>query len=61
LKKLRADITRIEIPSDDPAYEVRENREEVIRLANEVLAGLIKNKIDLDGLIAKSKQTTLLP
>lgn len=61
LKKLRADITKIEIPSDDPAYEVQENREEVIRLANEVLAGLIKNKIDLEGLIAKSKQTKLLP
>lgn len=61
LKKSRADITKIEIPTDDPAYEIRENREEVTRLANEVLAGTIKNKIDLEGLVAKSKQTTLLP
>jgi len=61
LKKARSDITRIEIPPDDPAYETRENREEVIRLANEVLSGLIKHRIDLDGLVAKSKQTTLLP
>jgi len=61
LKKARADITKIEIPPDDPAYEIRENREEVIRLANEVLAGLIKHRIDLEGLVAKSKQTTLLP
>jgi len=73
LKKARADITRIEIPPDDPAYEIRGNREEknreeitrltneVLRLANEVLAGLIKNRIDLEGLVAKSKQTTLLP
>lgn len=61
LKKARADITRIEIPPDDPAYEMRENREEVTRLANEVLAGFIKNRIDLEGLVAKSKQTTLLP
>lgn len=61
LKKARADITKIEIPPDDPAYEMRENREEVIRLANEVLAGLIKHRLDLEGLVAKSKQTTLLP
>lgn len=61
LKKARADITKIEIPPDDPAYEMRENREEVTRLANDVLAGLIKNRIDLEGLVAKSKQTTLLP
>lgn len=61
LKKARADITKIEIPSDDPAYEMRENKEEVIRLANEVLAGLIKHRLDLEGLVAKSKQTTLLP
>ncbi len=61
LKKARADITKIEIPSDDPAYEIRENKEEVTKLANEVLAGMIKHRIDLEGLVAKSKQTTLLP
>ena len=61
LKKARSDITRIEIPPDDPAYEIREPREEVNRLANKVLAGLIKHRIDLEGLLAKSKQTTLLP
>jgi hypothetical protein len=61
LKKARADVTKIEIPADDPAYEIRENREEVTRLANEVLAGMIKHRMDLEGLVAKSKQTTLLP
>ncbi|RXA20272.1 hypothetical protein EQO05_06260 [Methanosarcina sp. MSH10X1] len=61
LKKARTDITKIEIPADDPAYEMRESREEITRFANEVLAGLIKNRIDLEGLVAKSKQTTLLP
>jgi hypothetical protein len=61
LKKARADITKIEIPADDPAYEVRENREEVTRLANEVLAGMIRHRMDLEGLVAKSKQTTLVP
>jgi hypothetical protein len=61
LKKARTDITKIEIPPDDPAYEMRENREEVTRLANEVFAGTIKHRIDLEGLVAKSKQTTLLP
>jgi len=60
LKKARSDITRIEIPSDDPAYEIRENKEELSRLTNDVLAGLIKNRIDLEGLVAKSKQTTLV-
>ncbi len=61
LKKARSYITKIEIPPDDPAYEMRENREEVTRLANEVFAGMIKHRVDLDGLVAKSKQTTLLP
>lgn len=68
LKKARADVTRIEIPADDPAYEIKENREdltklpsEVPKLANEVLSGLIKHRVDLEGLVAKSKQTTLLP
>lgn len=61
LKKARADITKIEVPPDDPAYEIRENREEVTRFANEVLAGMIKHRMDLEGLVAKSKQTTLVP
>ena len=61
LKKARSEITRIEIPQDDPAYGIRENKEELTRPANEVLAGLIKHSIDLEGLVAKSKQTTLLP
>lgn len=61
LRKARVDITKIEIPPEDPAYEIRENREEVTRLANEVLAGVLKHRIDLEGLVAKSKQTTLLP
>ncbi|MDQ1252919.1 MAG: hypothetical protein QG646_2061 [Euryarchaeota archaeon] len=60
LKKARADITRIEIPSDDPAFEIRENKDEIVRPANDVLAGLIKHSIDLDGLVARSKQTTLM-
>ncbi len=61
LKKARADVTRIEIPPDDPAYEIRGNNEEVTKLANEVLTGLIKHRINLEGLVAKSKQTTLVP
>jgi hypothetical protein len=60
LKKARADITRVEIPSDDPAYEIRENKEELVRHANDVFAGLIKHRIDLEGLVARSKQTTLM-
>ncbi|AKB27926.1 hypothetical protein MSSAC_3271 [Methanosarcina siciliae C2J] len=61
LKKARGEITKIEIPTDDPAYEVRENRDELTRLANEVLAGMIRHRMDLEGLVAKSKQTTLVP
>jgi hypothetical protein len=61
LRKIRSEIKRVEIPLDDPAYEIRENRDDVTRHANEVFAGLIKHRIDLEGLVAKSKQTTLLP
>jgi hypothetical protein len=60
LRKARADITRIEIPTGNPGYEIKEHREEVTRLANEVFAGLIKYSINLEGLLAKSKQTTLI-
>lgn len=70
LKKYRSDITKIEVPSDDPAYEVkenskdRENSREVVLFANEfneVLAGVLKQMINLEGLVPRSKQTTLLP
>ncbi|MCQ1535617.1 hypothetical protein FTO70_07985 [Methanosarcina sp. KYL-1] len=61
LKKYRSDITRIEVPSDDPAYEIRDSRKEVALFANEVLAGILKQRIDLEGLVPRSKQTTLLP
>ena len=61
LRKTRADITKIEIPTGNPAYEIKEHREDVTRLANEVFAGLIKHNINLEGLLAKSKQTTLIP
>ncbi len=61
LRKARADITKIEIPTGNPAYEIREYGEEVTRLANEVFVGLIKHIINFEGLLAKSKQTTLTP
>jgi len=61
LRKARADITKIEIPTGNPAYEIREYGEEGTRLANEVFVGLIKHIINFEGLLAKSKQTTLTP
>jgi len=70
LKKYRSEITKIEVPSEDPAYEVKENssywknNKEILLFAkelNEVFTGVLKQTIDLEGLVPRSKQTTLLP
>ncbi|MGP8319254.1 MAG: hypothetical protein ACT6FD_00455 [Methanosarcinaceae archaeon] len=59
IKKFRADISKIDIPLSDPAYEVIENNEQVIRLANNILLEMLKNIVDISGLVPKTKQTKL--
>jgi len=59
LSEYRADITRIKIPSSDPAYEITGNDGQVIPLAHSVLFEILKDLIDINGLIPKTKQTKL--
>ena len=58
-KELRADISKIEVPLSDPAYEIAGNDEHVVTLANEMLLEMLKNVVDISGLVPKTKQTQL--
>ncbi|MCG7852427.1 MAG: hypothetical protein MIO92_07880 [Methanosarcinaceae archaeon] len=59
LKEYRSDVTRIKIPPSDPAYEITDNNEQFMQVASNVLFGILKDVVDTDGLIAKTKQTKL--
>lgn len=59
LKKFRTDISKIEVPSSNIAYEVTANDEHVVKLANEMLLEMLKNVVDISGLVPKTKQTKL--
>lgn len=56
LKLYRTDITRIFIPTNDPAYEIRDQDAKVILTANMVLLEIIKDFVDISGLTARTKQ-----
>jgi hypothetical protein len=58
LKEQRAEVTRVKIPHDDPAFEISDGSE-VLQKGNEVLIDIINELIDLDGLKAKYQQTKL--
>ncbi|WP_292487402.1 hypothetical protein [Methanohalobium sp.] len=59
LKKYRSDITRIDIPSGDRAYEIKSDDENIIQMSNEILIELMKEFVDIRGLVPKTKQTKL--
>ncbi len=58
LDHLRADVTRINIPPNDLAYELIDNA--VPSEAIDVLLQILKERLDLGGLKAKHQQTTLV-
>lgn len=58
LKEHREAVTRIKIPQDDPAFEIKEMPADLHR-ENELLIDIITDLIDLDGLKAKYQQTKL--
>lgn len=59
LKEYRAEITRIKIPNNEPAFEISESNNNMLLQGNEIMAGIINELIDLDGLKAKFQQTKL--
>lgn len=60
LKELRESIQRIDIPKNDIAFEVAELDPDLAAAGNEVLAGVIRDTVDLSGLYPKHRQTRLL-
>ena len=59
LKEFRADISKIDVPLSDIAYEAIGNDEHVVTLANEMLLEMLKDVVDISGLVPKTKQTKL--
>ncbi len=59
LKEHRLSVTRIKIPPDDPAFEIDEDKSNVLSRGNEILIDIINELIDLEGLKAKFQQTKL--
>ena len=60
LKLYRSEITRISIPANDPAYEIKAEDGQLISMANMVLMETIKDLVDISGLTPKTKQTKLV-
>lgn len=62
LKEHRTAVTRIKIPTDDPAFELNgdhSDQNNVSIRGNKVLIDILNDLIDLDGLKAKSQQMKL--
>ena len=59
LKEFRTDISKIDVPLSDSAYEIIGNDEHVVTLANDMLLEMLKNVVDISGLVPKTKQTKL--
>ncbi len=59
LKEHRAAVSRIKIPPEDPAFELKEENKIVMERGNKVLIDIINELTDLDGLKAKFQQTKL--
>ncbi|RSD36435.1 MAG: hypothetical protein CI952_134 [Methanohalophilus sp.] len=59
IKILRNSITRISIPSIDPAYEISGKDNDNLRYVGIVLLPVLKALMNLEGLVPKTKQTKL--
>lgn len=59
LEEFRDSIKRLDIPRDDIAFEIEEVEDHIVEAANQVLAGVLRDAVDLSGLYPKHKQTRL--
>ncbi|MCS3924175.1 hypothetical protein [Methanosalsum natronophilum] len=59
LKKYRDEITKISIPSNDEAYEIMYLSELLVQACNIIMAEMIKDVVEINGLIPKTQQTKL--
>ena len=60
LKLYRSEITRILLPANDPAYEIKDEDTKMVSMVNMVLLDTIKDLVDISGLTPKTKQTKLV-
>lgn len=61
LEKHRAAIKKIDIPANDPGYECigMEKHPEIMQLGLDVMAGVIRDAVDLSGLYPKDQQAKI--
>ncbi|MDI6888822.1 MAG: hypothetical protein QMC78_03910 [Methanocellales archaeon] len=60
LKEYRAMVKRINIPSDNPAYEfINKENNPILETGAEILAGVIREVVDLSGLYLRYQQLRL--
>lgn len=58
-KEYASGITKIKIPTGEPAYELKNVNMDVIKHSNCILFKIIRSSVDLAGLIPKTKSTSL--
>ncbi|AEH60709.1 conserved hypothetical protein [Methanosalsum zhilinae DSM 4017] len=59
IRKYRTEITKIDIPVNDPAYEVVTISKRLVQISGSVMAEILKDVVDMNGLIPKTQQTKL--
>lgn len=58
-KEYAAGITKLKIATGEPAYELGTINESVLKHSNCILLRILRNSVDLSGLIPKTKSTSL--
>ncbi len=58
-KEYAAGITKIKIPLGEPAYEIKNVTEEIVKNSNCILFKIVRSSVDLGGLIPKTKSTSI--
>jgi hypothetical protein len=59
IKSFRNSITRITMPSLDPAYELKDEDDSYLQYTGIVLLPILKVFVNLEGLVPKTKQLKL--
>jgi hypothetical protein len=58
-KEYAAGLTKLKITSIEPPYELEEINEGILKHSNCILLKILRNSVDLTGLIPKTKSTSL--
>ncbi len=58
-KEYAAGITRIKVPANEPAYELRSVNENIVKNSNCIFVKIVRSSVDLSGLMPKTKSTSI--